>query len=76
MIRAVLTTAAMCRSWPQACITPTSLPLSSFVRAVLANGSPVASVDRQRVELRAQQHGGADAVLQHGDDAGAADARW
>ena len=36
MIRAVLIHAAMWTSWPQACITPTSAPLPSLVRTVLA----------------------------------------
>ncbi len=42
--RAVPTKIDMWASWPQACITPTSRPSSSFARAALAYGRPVASV--------------------------------
>ena len=36
MTRAVPTQQVMWTSWPQACITPTSVPLRSFIRTLLA----------------------------------------
>ena len=74
MIRAVLIHAAMWTSWPHACITPTSAPVPSLVRTVLAYGKPGGLGHGQRVEFGPQHHGRPGAVLEHADDAGAADA--
>ncbi len=48
----------MCRSWPQACITPTLVPWSSVVVTRLAKGSPVASViGRASISVRTRTVG-------------------
>ena len=61
-------------SWPQACITPTSVPLSSFVRTVLAYARPVISSTGSASSSVRSMTDRAGAVLQHAQHAGAADA--
>ena len=63
-----------CMSWPQACMTGVSWPLTSVAVTVLAYGSPVGLADRQRVHVGAKHHGRAVAVGKQPHDARAADA--
>ena len=71
--RAVPTRLVMWTSWPQACITDTSLPSQSSCFAGRRVVEPGLLVHRQPVHVGAHHHRGPVAVLQQRDDAGAAD---
>ena len=76
MARASPTSAAMCRSWPQACMTGTSFPFGSVPVARLAYGRPVASSTGKRVHVGPDEERRPVPVLEHGRDAVPANPRW
>ena len=73
MARASPTSAAMCRSWPQACMTGTSFPFGSIPVARLAYGETGRLLDRERVHVGPDEERRPGPVLEHGRDAVPAD---
>ena len=71
--RAVPTQQVMCMSWPQACMTPTSLVVGVAHLHLAGVGQAGRLHHRQGVHVGAHQHRRPLAVLQDADDARAAD---